>query len=266
MLIVALTTSPVVFNVLLGQNGFLTAGIIGLSLAFTERRPWLSGIFLGLLTYKPQFGILFPFALLASRNWRSLVSATATSVLLGVTATIAFGHHAWLLFLFSLLDRETSLSEVPGRPIPLLSTFGFLQSVGANAQMSWIVQFALAVIVAAAVFVIWAKPIPHSLKAAALCIGSVTVTPYVLGYDFCVLSIAIAFLVSDGLSRGFLFGERATMLGCWAGLFILSGPVPLIICLIILILVVRRTIVWRGDPFGAPLPVLHTFACRVAKK
>jgi len=76
--IAALTPYTVIVNALLGQNGFLTAGLIGLSLAFLEGRPWLSGVFLGLLTSKPQFGILFPFALLVSRNWRALASATAT--------------------------------------------------------------------------------------------------------------------------------------------------------------------------------------------
>jgi len=39
-----------------------------------EGRPWVSGIFLGLLTYKPQLGVLFPLALLASRSWRALGS------------------------------------------------------------------------------------------------------------------------------------------------------------------------------------------------
>jgi len=264
--IVALTPSPVVFNVLLGHNGFLTAGLIGLSLALTERRPWLSGVFLGLLTYKPQFGILFPFALLASRNWCSLISAAATSVILSAAAAIAFGYQTWPSFIYSLIDREASLSEVPGLPIPLLSAFGFLQSAGASTRNSWTVHLVLAAIVAATVFAVWAKPIPHSLKAAALCIGSVTVTPYVLGYDFCVLSIAIAFLVRDGLSRGFLPGEPAVMLGCWAGLFVMSGPVPLIICVILLILVARRTVVCRRAAFAAPLPIRRVFAHPVAKK
>ena len=35
-----------------------------------ERRPRLSGVLLGLLTFKPQIGILFPFALFVSRKWR----------------------------------------------------------------------------------------------------------------------------------------------------------------------------------------------------
>ena len=264
--IVALTTSPVVFNVLLGQNGFLTAGLIGLSLVLMQRRPWLSGIFLGLLTYKPQFGILFPFALLASRDWRSLASAAATSVTLAMAAAAAFGFQTWPSFLSSLIGREASLSEVPGLPIPLLSAFGFLQSVGVSTRIAWIVHLAIAVVVAAAACTIWAKPIPHFLKAAALCIGSLTVTPYVLGYDFCVLSIAVAFLVSDGLSRGFLAGERVTMFGCWVGLFILSGPIPLIICLILFGLVVRRTMVWRGDASPAPRPLPQLFADRVAEE
>ena len=67
-LIASLTPFPVVFNVLCGHNGFLSAGLVGLSLVFAETRPWIAGIFLGLLTYKPQLGLLFPFALLASRN------------------------------------------------------------------------------------------------------------------------------------------------------------------------------------------------------
>jgi arabinofuranan 3-O-arabinosyltransferase len=262
--VVALTTSPVVFNVLLGHNGFLTAGLIGLSLALMERRPWLSGIFLGLLTYKPQFGILFPFVLLATRNWRSLASAAGTSVILGMAAAIAFGYQTWPAFLSSLIGREASLSEVEGLPIPLLSAFGVLQSMGVSTRIAWIAHLAIAVAVAAGVFAIWAKRIPHSLKAAALCIGSVTVTPYVLGYDFCVLSIAVAFFVSDGLSRGFLSGERATMFGCWVGLFVLSGPVPLVICVILLVLVVRRAVVWRRDSFATAGPVPPLFADRVA--
>ena len=52
-----------------GQNGFLTAALIGGALGLLERRPALAGICLGLLTYKPQFGLLFPFVLIADRRW-----------------------------------------------------------------------------------------------------------------------------------------------------------------------------------------------------
>src|SRR5580704_2941869 len=51
-----------------------------------------------------------------------------------------------------------------------------------------------------------ARPLPHSLKSAALCSAAAMATPYVHGYDLCVLAIAVAFLVKDCLARGFLPG------------------------------------------------------------
>ncbi len=70
----------------------------------------------------------------------------------------------------------------------------------------------------------------------------VDVTPYVVGYDFCILSIAAAFLVKDGLSRGLLCGERAVMLLCWFGIILLMPPVTTMICVVLLALVVRRAV------------------------
>src|SRR6516165_4225739 len=74
--IVLLLASPYsLWNFLAGQNGFLAASLIGASLLSLERRPVLAGVFMGCLTYKPQFGILFPVALAASNQWRTFASA-----------------------------------------------------------------------------------------------------------------------------------------------------------------------------------------------
>ena len=70
-LIAALASAAVLKNIELGHNGFLFAGLIGLSLFCLQRRPWSSGILLGFLTCKPQLGVLFPPVLLVSHNWRA---------------------------------------------------------------------------------------------------------------------------------------------------------------------------------------------------
>jgi hypothetical protein len=129
-LLAALSTYPVFFNFFLGQNGFLLAGLMGLSLALMERRPRLSGILLGLLTFKPQIGILFPFALLVSRNWRVIVSATATSVVLIVASIVVFGYQGWPSFIHALVDRESSLSPISQESMRLESVYGFLWLAG----------------------------------------------------------------------------------------------------------------------------------------
>ena len=40
-----------------------------------EARPLLAGLLLGLLTYKPHFGLLFPIALMFGGYWRALFAA-----------------------------------------------------------------------------------------------------------------------------------------------------------------------------------------------
>jgi arabinofuranan 3-O-arabinosyltransferase len=244
-LIAALAPAAVLKNIQLGHNGFLTAALIGLALAFTERRPWVSGIFLGLLTYKPQFGVLFPLALLASRNWRALGGATAASLALGVMAAFAFGYQGWPSFILSLLGRNSSLSPDGDVELNLQSVYGLIHWAGMSGSTAWTVQLTIAAVVAAAVCAVWAKPIPYSLKAAIICVGAVTVSPYLLAYDLCILTIAVAFLLRDGLSRGFLPGERIGLLICVAGLFPVATPIAPVICAVLLYLIVRRIVTWR---------------------
>ncbi len=54
---VALASPFAAWNFIAGQSGALTAGLIGAALLTLERRPVLAGVFIGCLTYKPQWGI-----------------------------------------------------------------------------------------------------------------------------------------------------------------------------------------------------------------
>src|SRR5205085_473551 len=58
-------------------------------------RPWLAGIFIGLMTFKPQLGILLPFALLAAREWRSIAGAVITTAGCLAAATLWLGVGIW---------------------------------------------------------------------------------------------------------------------------------------------------------------------------
>ena len=235
-ILAALTPFPVFFNFFLGQNGFLLAGLMGLSLALMERRPQLSGVFLGLLTFKPQIGILFPLALVVSRKWRVIGSAIATSLVLIVSSIVVFGYQGWPKFIHTLVNRGPSLG------MRLKSVYGFLWSAGMSSPIAWAIHLAVAGVVTAVVWWVWARPLPHTLKAACLCSAAALATPYVHGHDLCILAIAAAFLVRDGLERGFLPGDRLIMLVTWIVLFLgfrdfTSGWIS---CLALFALVVRR--------------------------
>ena len=66
-LLLALAFPAVLINIGHGQNGFLTAALLGGALVVLDRRPLVAGILIGLLVYKPQFGLMIPLALLAER-------------------------------------------------------------------------------------------------------------------------------------------------------------------------------------------------------
>lgn len=56
----------VLCNFIVGQNGFLTAALLGGGLLLLAEAPILGGVCLGLLTFKPHLGLLVPIALIAS--------------------------------------------------------------------------------------------------------------------------------------------------------------------------------------------------------
>ena len=78
-ILLALAAPMAFINALVGQNGFLTAALIGGALYLIPVRPVLAGICLGLLTYKPQYGLLFPIVLIAAGHWRVFISAAVTA-------------------------------------------------------------------------------------------------------------------------------------------------------------------------------------------
>jgi hypothetical protein len=83
-------------------------------------------------------------------------------------------------------------------------------------------------------------------------------TPYVHGHDLCILAIAAAFLVKDGLARGFLPGDRLIMLFSWIVIFLCfrdfsSGWIP---CVALLALAVRRAPYRFGIEFRDNAPAI----------
>ena len=93
---------PVVFwNIIVGQNGFLTAALLGGGLALIEKRPALAGMLIGLLTYKPQFGLLIPVALIAGGHWRVIGWAALSAICLALASALVLGIQPWQAFLQS---------------------------------------------------------------------------------------------------------------------------------------------------------------------
>jgi hypothetical protein len=203
--------ASILFNVALGHDGFLTAGLFGFALITMKSRPWLSGFLVGMIAYKPQFGILFPIAFLASGNWRMMLTATAGAVTVAATAGIIFGFDAWEAWVPALMDRASAITRVEFMPTVL----GCLRFNGVSPEIAWTVQLGLTMMIAITVVLIWSSRASYELKAASLATGAFAASPHTFPYDATIVAIGAAFLVRDLLQRGYRPGELWTVVACW---------------------------------------------------
>jgi arabinofuranan 3-O-arabinosyltransferase len=230
----------VVMNALPGQNGYVTAALMGGALHLMDRRPALAGTLIGLLTYKPHFGLLFPLALAASGRWRVFASAALVTVLMAALSYAAFGAETWEAFRRSLsvvsqvaLTQESHFTKIH-------SVFSLVRALGGGEGLAWVLHGAVVAATALYVCLLWRSRAPFDLKAAALATGALLVTPYLFIYDLVILAVPMAFLVRAGRTGGFLPGE---VIGLAAASLLVLGivtPFGLAATITVAALVVRR--------------------------
>ncbi|MFL6818294.1 MAG: glycosyltransferase family 87 protein [Bradyrhizobium sp.] len=252
-LLIAAASPAVFINIGHGQNGFLTAGLLGAALHLLDRRPWVAGVMIGCLAYKPQFGILIPVALVAGGRWSTIGASVATIAGLLAISFAMLGIGVWHAFAESMSFTQTVVLEQGGTGWEKIqSMFSALRMWGAGVQLAYSVQFALALMLAASLAWLWQSDAAFELKAAALATASLLATPYVLDYDLVVLAIPIGYFARYGLSCGFRSFEISLLAAAWivpllsrsiAGLA--GVPLGLVIMLAFHCLILRRALTDR---------------------
>jgi hypothetical protein len=129
---------------------------------------------------------------------------------------------------------------------------------GASVPLAYVVQFTLALTLAASLAWLWRSDAAFELKAAALATGSLLATPYVLDYDLVVLAVAIAFFARHGLARGFRDYEISLLAAAWIvpllsrGIAGVTGiPLGLLVLLALHFCTLRRAVLDRDGASAA---------------
>jgi alpha-1,2-mannosyltransferase len=258
-LLLALAFPAVLINAGHGQNGFLTAALIGGALVVLDRRPVTAGILFGLLVYKPQFGLMIPVVLAASGRWRCFAAAAATVVVLTLATTFAFGVEIWRAFADSTeFTRTVALEQGNTGWHKIQTVFSWARMWGAPIPLAYALQGATTAALAVALVWLWRGPAPYASKAAALCLATILATPYSFDYDMVVLAPAIAFVAAEGFARSFVTWEKTALAALWlVPLFARSVaqfsliPIGVPAMLSVFILVLRQSSHNEHAPSGA---------------
>lgn len=216
LVIVALSPAAMMC-VLSGQSSFLTTAALFAIFAWLDRRPALAGILIGLLTVKPQLGILFPVMLIASGRWRVFACAALAALVLSAASLALAGYESWHAYVTKALPlmgevlRDTNGIAVPFHP----TIFMNLRGVFGN-DIAQIVQFAATVAAVTGIFLAFrfrAASDPGRLRALFLACTACA-SPYMGDYDLLPLTCAAVALLANETLDG--TGRRLAQLVFWS--------------------------------------------------
>ena len=229
-----------------GQNGFLTAALLGGAMLALDRQPNLAGVLIGLIAYKPQFGFLLPLLLIAGGQWRVAWVATLTVLTLYAVPIVVLGPDVWPAFATSIgLTRDVVIGEAQTGPAKMITPYAAILLNGGSAGLAWSVQ-STAIVLAAALVVMAARA-PAPLRGAVVIPAVLIATPYAFDYDMVALGMAIAFLAEQARRYGWRRYERSALALAYAAPLIgrqfaeVSGvPLNLIAIVAVLLIATRR--------------------------
>jgi alpha-1,2-mannosyltransferase len=235
----------VTVNVFFGQNGFLTAALLIGGLANLDRRPIFSGILFGILTIKPQFGLLLPVMLVMTGRWRVIAATVAAIFVLFAATSIWFGPDVWLDYVREVGPQQHwLLTQGGGLLVPMVA------SAFVNGRMIWLpldVDWVLQGVVSAAalamvVWAYWRRRDPE-LSTALFVTATFLFSPWMLDYDMIVFVWVIALLRarSDNMAA-----DEALSIAVWAlpVAMLLFGALHIPVAMLVLPAFAGR-LIWR---------------------
>ncbi len=257
--------SAVWVNLYRGQNGFLTAALAGASLlALDNKRPWLSGVLLGLLSIKPHLFMLFPLILLTTGQWKTVGAAALTAGCLMTTGLIVLGPDTLSAWMDSTRLARHLVENPPiiDRYWPAMPTlFAQCRLLGISTETSYAIHLTVASIASLSVLFIWRRHPDPALRNSALVTGSLLISPYLMPYDLTWLALPIAWMYRAGTRTGWHVGERTLLFLMW----IIPLPSPAIARLIslqvvpflllgLLGLILKRTLTAQNPALSPKIP------------
>lgn len=211
-----LLTFPILFvNLASGQNGYLTAALIGLFLVLYNRNKTLAGLPLGLMIIKPHLAVGISMASLLGRRWGAMALAAVTVIaLIGIT-TAVYSFDVWGHFLQAVRDAKDFLASGRYPLVRMTSVYAMFRSFGMMPQWAFALHMVGCVIALAVLAFAWMRKLPARYFAAVVCLTSLFISPYNYDYDIIVLTVALAFILPDILARTRKSEQCLYFVLCW---------------------------------------------------
>jgi hypothetical protein len=203
--VVAMLASPAsLVNGMTGETGYFTSALLLAGFAALPKRKVLAGIAFGLLTLKPQLGVLVPFFLLPRGEWRVILTAGGVAALLVAASCVMLPPGLWGEWVHTLPLYQAAYFAAGGalNLNILVTVTANLVTLGVSPVFALAAQGVSFLVVA--VCVAWAaRAAAYPLAVAMLWAGIFLAAPHAYAYDSVILSAVLVVLAADRGSAGF---------------------------------------------------------------
>lgn len=182
-------------------------------IASEKDHPWLAGIALGFLVFKPQFLVAIPLVLLLARSWAAFAGLVISAASQLAFALIHFGSGVMRSYFATLLHSagQPATTELTFSPIQMHSLRSFFVLLIPWPTAVLICYLVSAIAVMALAVAIWKSSSPLAIRFSALILAAVLVNPHIYIYDLLALAPALLLLANYAIEN--LHNSSTALLG-----------------------------------------------------
>lgn len=249
VIIAALTSPAASINITDGQLAFFVAALIVFGVRLLPNQPFAAGLVLGLLTFKPQFALLLPVALLAQRQWRAFAAAAISALTLALTSAVMFGIDIWQWWIPAAIDHLTGGDPkwiATGR-IWGHSVFACVALLTESLKAASAMQTAAMIASAASVAAAFRLELPTDQRLAVLLAATILAAPHSGPYDALLLAVAAVLWLAANADHS-RWRNWIVALGVWLvpvmspGVYVPAGRFAPLVTTALIALILQRPI------------------------
>jgi len=204
----AVASPSAALNAVNGQLSFLVAALIVGGFRLLKTQPLAGGAVLGLLSFKPQFFLLLPVALVALRQWGAVFVMIGSAVAMAALSALLFGIDPWISWASEVAPGYVN----PGANADWIaygriwgdSVYACAFLLGAPSAMASALQNLAIAIAAGATYAAYRSRLQSDERLAVLLTATILAAPHSLANDEILLVIAGGlWLATDGSAQTF---------------------------------------------------------------
>jgi alpha-1,2-mannosyltransferase len=168
-----------------------------------DKRPFLAGLALGCLIFKPQLGIAAAFVLVSTRAWRVIAGAVLSAAVQFAVAALYYGVESLGAWIHVMWNVAYSIPMLEPRLYQTHSLRTFWTMLVPMGGVAFVLYLLSGILMLGLTIAVWLRKVtmPLGLRYSSLLLASVLLAPHLIVYDLAILAPAFLLLADWLLSH-----------------------------------------------------------------